>query len=118
MSHSCILYAEGLRLAHTHLNLAKKLILASLFDFEPQAYYWFNVERRTKEKEEMEKMAGKSPKKRFDLIETLSELNHYSTRAITWLNENDGADEVKSLLREIKAFEEFKSAERKKEAIR
>lgn len=32
MAHSSILYAEGLRLAKTHLELAKKLILASLFD--------------------------------------------------------------------------------------
>jgi len=116
MSHSCILYAEGLRLAHTHLNLAKKLILASLFDFVQQANYWFMIERKSKEEEEKAKAEGKLIEKTFDLIEALSELNHYSTRAIAWLDANDGTDELRILLREIKAFEDFKTAMRKKEA--
>lgn len=40
MGHACILYAEGLRLARTHLELAKKLILASLFYHQDRATEW------------------------------------------------------------------------------
>lgn len=42
-THSCILYAEGLRLARTHLRLAKKLILASLFESNEPAAQWLAV---------------------------------------------------------------------------
>ena len=40
LAHSCILYSEGLRLAHTHLRLAKKLILASLLNGDIRASQW------------------------------------------------------------------------------
>lgn len=40
VAHSSILYAEGLRLAYTHLELAKKLITASLFDTNTRSVEW------------------------------------------------------------------------------
>lgn len=40
IAHSSVLYAEGLRLADTHLELAKKLILASLFDNNTRSVEW------------------------------------------------------------------------------
>lgn len=43
MGHACILYAEGIRLAHTHLELAKKLILASLFYHQDRATEWLTI---------------------------------------------------------------------------
>lgn len=43
LMHSCILYAEGLRLAHTHPELAKKLIFASLFNASNRALDWLRA---------------------------------------------------------------------------
>lgn len=40
IAHSSILYAEGLRLAYTHLELAKKFIMASLFDTNTRSVEW------------------------------------------------------------------------------
>lgn len=48
ITHSCMLYAEGLRLANTHPELAKKLILASLFDINVRAAKWLMSNGETK----------------------------------------------------------------------
>lgn len=87
MAHSCILYAEGLRLARTHLELAKKLILASLFDITEQAEEWLaNADK-----------------------------HHTNARAIDWLKANNEADLLTKVLKAIQDFEDYKAEERKKE---
>lgn len=55
MAHSCILYAEGLRLAYTHLELAKKLILASLFANNERAAEWLTLNGEVKQVKELMK---------------------------------------------------------------
>lgn len=55
MAHSCILYAEGLRLAYTHLELAKKLILASLFANNERAAQWLTLNGEVKQVKELMK---------------------------------------------------------------
>ena len=51
-THAGILFAEGLRLAHTHLELAKKLVLASLFEYSQRAAEWLRNNGMAKELEE------------------------------------------------------------------
>ena len=104
MAHACMLYAEGLRLAHTHLELARKLLLASLYDFTSQANNWFKAEETAKENGED-----------FDLLREIARFPHYSTRSFAWLKENGGVDDLEALLRQIKAFEDSKAKERKRE---
>ena len=53
LAHSCILYAEGLRLAQTHLRLAKKLILASMFNEDVRASQWLKSNGEAKVLETM-----------------------------------------------------------------
>ena len=55
-THAGILFAEGLRLAHTHLELAKKLILASLFEYSQRAAEWLRNNGMSKELETFIKM--------------------------------------------------------------
>ena len=50
-THAGILFSEGLRLAHTHLELAKKLVLASLFEYSQRAAEWLRNNGMTKELE-------------------------------------------------------------------
>ena len=102
-AHSCILYAEALRLAHAHLEMAEKLMLASLFEFNSQAAGWIKAWRREEERSE----------KPVDILKMISDVPHYSTRAVAWLNDNGGAEYLKQLLHEIEAFEACKAAERK-----
>lgn len=112
MSHSCVLYAEGLRLAQTHLDMAKKLILASIFDFNDQALFWLNVERKAKEKAEKE---GKEDD--FNLLDAIAKMNNCRTRALAWLQEYGEAQQLETLLKEISEFEAFKAAEREKKRL-
>lgn len=55
MAHSCILFSEGLRLAYTHLELAKKLILASLFANNERAAEWLTLNGEVKQVEALMK---------------------------------------------------------------
>lgn len=104
ISHSCILFAEGLRMAQSNLDIAKKLILASLFDFNNYVNYWLAV----KEKEEK-----KNPD--FDILEAISADSHISTRAFAWLKANKEAELLEKVLKAVKDFEDYKAEERRKE---
>lgn len=105
-AHSCILYAEGLRLTQAHLELAKKLILASLFDFSSQAKSWIDAER----------MAEKE-KENFDVLKAIASFPSYNTRPFAWLKEHGGEEYLKSLLKDIADFEDAKAAEREKKGM-
>lgn len=108
-THSCILYAEAQRLAPAHLDLAKKLVLASLFDFSHQVYAWLQIK---KEADNVAKKLGK--KERFNLLEALARNSHYSTRPIAWLMDNGEGKQVETYLNTIAKFETFKEAERER----
>lgn len=107
MAHSGILYAEGIRLAHTHLELAKKLILASLFDFTDQASYWLAVKEMKEEQ-----------KQDFDIFDAITAKHHTNTRGIEWLKANDEVELLEKLLNAIKDFEDIKAKEREEEEKR
>lgn len=110
MAHSSILYAEGLRLAKTHLELAKKLILASIFDYSDQICYWFAVkEKKDKENEE------KGIKEKFDILEAITSLHHTNTRGFEWLKANEEVGRLEDLLKAIKDFEDYKAKKREEE---
>lgn len=110
MGHSCILYAEGLRLAHTHLELAKKLITTSLFYFSDQATYWFAMEKKIKEE-----MKKKNEQRDIDILDIITASYHPATRAVAWLKANGEADLLRDMLKTIKDFEDFKAKMREAE---
>lgn len=102
MSHSCILYAEGLRLAHTHLELAKKLIFASLLNFNSTARE--QLERKAKEEKYSEKV---------NPLDALVNPAGHNIQAFAWIKANGEAEQLEKLLREIDKFEDSKENERK-----
>lgn len=107
MAHSSILYAEGLRLAQTHLDEAKKLIIASLFNFNEQAKDWLAV-----------KEIGEAVNPHFDIFDAILTVYHTDTRAIRWLRENGEQQLLDNILKSIKDFEDYKAEERRKEEER
>lgn len=106
MGHSCILYAEGVRLAHTHLELAKKLILASLFDYSDQIYYWLALKERAKKNEN------------FNVLEAITSVHNTDTRGFEWLKANNEVELLETLLTAIKDFEDSKAKKREEEEKR
>lgn len=107
MSHSSILYAEGLRLVQSHIELAKKLILASVFDYSDQIYYWLALK-------DMEKQENRD----LDILEAIASMHHTSTRGFEWLMAHDEVEQLEKLLKSIKEFEDYKAKEREEEEKR
>lgn len=112
VSHSCILYAEGLRLARTHQEQARKLILASLFESNAKATDWFAEEDTTDDVEAtlMKAEAGQRLTSEDDLL--LFCTFGFHARAVKWLAANGGMNLLTTVFKEIKDFEAYKTAAR------
>lgn len=115
ISHSCILYAEGLRLAHTHLELAMKLIMASLFESNARAANWFAEEKKTDDSiKVILKKVEAQQKPGYEDDQRLYSIFGFHARAVKWLAANGGIEYLKKVFKEIEDFETFKAAERNK----
>ena len=104
MGHACILFAEGVRLAWSHPELGKKLIFASLFDLSDRVPEWFQLRELLEKREQ----------KPVDILDLIASSGMYNTRPFAWFMANGETDDLSAFLNEIKAFEDWKAAERKK----
>lgn len=117
MSHSCILYAEGLRLAHTHLELAKKLVLASLFDCNEGTGRWVAANGDFGKMEAILKKMVKAEDLEFEDKLLLASVFGFNARIAKWLAVNGEIKQIEELCKLIAEFEARKAAERKKSTV-
>ena len=118
MSHSCILFAEGLRQASVHLELAKKLILASLFDCNASVGNCINALKGSDKLEEiLRKFAMDAELKPEELL-LLANTFGFNVRAAKWLAANNEMRQMEALFKLIAEFEAYKAEERRKEEER
>lgn len=115
MSHSCILYAEGLRLAHTHPELAKKLVLASLFDSTARAAQWFAVKPDESAVFTVIRKIAENKELNDEEVMLLPNFFKFNVRTALWLINNGATDLLVEVLENIASHEAFKAAERRKE---
>lgn len=115
MSHSCILYAEGIRLAHTHLDLGKRLVLSSLFDNIERVAQWYAA---MGEKPKLKPLLKKISE--FDQLELnekiiLANIFGHNTRAVLWLATHGEVKQVEAFLKNIEDYEKHKAELRENE---
>lgn len=118
MSHSCILFAEGLRQASVHLELAKKLILASLFDSNAGLGNWIAANEDSDMLEKIFRKIVKSEELTLREKLILANTFGFNVRAAKWLADNDEVKHLESLFKLIAEFEAYKAEERRKEEER
>lgn len=115
MMHSCILFAEGLRLAPTHLDLAKKLIMTSLFESNARAASWFAEKNDPAELWAiLQKIEGEQALV-FEEELLLFRLFGFHARAVIWLVAHGSMHQLKEIFKAIEDHEAFKTEERNKE---
>ena len=114
MAHSCILFAEGLRLAKTHLEQAKKLILASLFDCNIKIAGWFADENGSDGIWAVLKKVEDNKELAFEDELLLFRVFGFNARSVIWLAAHGNRPQLEEVFKAIEDYEAFKREERNK----